>query len=200
MTEKELRLFGDSLMQALIHGDILEEKAISDIQKTPELIHTELSSGANLFLFCVLWNQCKVVQTLAEMGADIHRESESSMISGNALNVARTPEMADYLLGLGLKVETNLSIREKYWNPAVKAAGHNDVSMLFYWLHKEKELFKNDRPFLRDITNAVIEMVDMMNQSNMLAAVVADRELYPLLKEHYTQAEDRDSIKLSLAL
>lgn len=67
------------------------------------------------------------------------------MFQGNALNVAWSPEIAEYLLELRVKIEKNLLLRKDYWNPAIVAVWYNDKSMFFYWLKKQKEIFREDK-------------------------------------------------------
>ena len=48
------------------------------------------------------------------MGADIHWTCEASMIQGNALGVARSPQQADQLLEWGVEIERNLPLLIPY--------------------------------------------------------------------------------------
>ena len=67
-------------------------------------------SGANLFLDSVLWEGFSIAKALSEMGADIHWTCEASMIHGNALGVAGSPQQADQLLEWGVEIERNLPL------------------------------------------------------------------------------------------
>lgn len=198
MEEKELSTMGAAIVHQMRNEDITEDEIIAEIEKTPELAQVKLSSGSNLFLTSVLWNRLNIAKVLVGLGADVHWKSRASLISGNALNVARTPEAADYLLGLGLEPEKNLSISAPYWNPAIKAVSHNDVHMMLYWLNKEKELFKEDEHYIRELIQATIEMAVTMNQWTMTSRIMADDELYVILKDTYAQTGDVNSIKLYL--
>lgn len=135
------------------------------------------------------------------MGADIHWTCEASMIHGNALGVARSPQQADQLLEWGVEVERNLSllISKPFKNPAIVAAEHNDTIMLLYWLGKQKELFADDPGYVGEVFYAAINMVSIMNQYNMLACVIADGELFGILKEIYAQVDNMESVRLYLS-
>lgn len=198
MDEKELSKLGTAIAQQMRNKDVTEDKIIAEIEKTPELAQIKLSSGSNLFLASVLYNRFNITKSLVGLGADIHWKNSASLISGNALNVAHTPEAADYLLGLGLEPEKNLLISAPYWNPAIKAAAHNDVNMMLYWLNKEKELFKEDENYIRALVHATIEMAVIMNQWTMTSRIMEDDELYVILKDTYDQTSDMNSIKLYL--
>lgn len=78
------------------------------------------------------------------------------------------------------------------------AALHNDTNMLLYWLRKQKELFADDLAYVGEIFYAAIDVVSMMNQYNMLSCVIADDELFGILKEIYSGYDDAESIRLSL--
>lgn len=182
----------------LTDASVQDEEILSTLRENPELAGVILPSTDNLFIRAVMANRFEAAKELANMGADIHIRCKPSLIRGNALNAAHSPEMADYLLGLGLEVERNLSMREDFVNPAIMAVCHNDSKMLLYWLKKQKELFSEEEGYLRELIRAVIECVGMMNQSSMLAAVMADEELYRCLKELYQNEESAESVRLSL--
>ena len=67
-------------------------------------------SGADLFLDAVLWDRFSIAKALSEMGADIHWTCEASMIRGNALGVACSPQQADQLLEWGVEIERTLPL------------------------------------------------------------------------------------------
>lgn len=182
----------------LIDASVPDEEILSTLRENSELAGVIFPSTDNLFIKAVMQNRFEVAKELANMGADIHIRCKPSLIRGNALNVAHSPEMADYLLGLGLEVERNLSMREDFVNPALMAVGYNDSKMLFYWLKKQKELFSEEEGYLRELIRAVIEWAGIMNQSSMLAAVMADEELYCCLKELYRNKDSEESVRLSL--
>lgn len=199
MTEQELRALAMDIDKSFRTEGTSDDEIIGRIKDTPELINVKLLSGANLFLSSVRWNRLKIAKALAEMGSDIHWKIDASAISGNALNVAGTPETAEYLLSIGLEIEKNYSIREPYWNPAIKAVHLNNCEMFLYWLKKDKEIFKDDKKYTDGLVKAAVEnAVCYMNQSNMLSCIMADDELYSIMKDLYMQADRTDSIKLYL--
>ena len=102
---------------------------------------------------------------------------------------------------MGVEIERNLSllISKPFKNPAIVAAEHNDTTMLLYWLRKQRELFANDSGYVGEIFYAAINMVSMMNQYDMLACVIADDELFGILKEIYAQEDNGESVRLSLS-
>ncbi|MDE6621519.1 MAG: hypothetical protein K2K74_13760 [Lachnospiraceae bacterium] len=201
MTESELRKKATEIQSLFRDETIPDEEIILQIKEFPELVHAKCLSGANLFLSAVLRNRFPVAQALREMGADIHWTCEASMFNGNALNVAHTPQQADQLLEWGVEIERNLSplISKPFKNPAIMAASHNDTIMLLYWLGKQRELFADDPEYVGEIFYAAIDVVSMMNQYNMLSCVIADDELFGILKEIYSQADNVKSIRLYLS-
>lgn len=200
MTEQELKVLAMDIDKSFRNEETSDEEIIGRIKDTPELINVTLLSGANLFLSSVRWNRPQITKALAEMGSDIHWKIDASAVSGNALNVARTPEIAEYLLSIGLEIEKNCSIREPYWNPAIKAVHLNNCDMVLYWLKKERELFKNDKAYIDELVKAAVKnAVCHMNQSNMLSCIMANDELYSIMKDVYMQVDNVDSIKLYLS-
>lgn len=177
---------------------ISDEEIIRQIKEEPELVHVKCLSGANLFLDAVLWDRFSIAKVLNEMGADIHWTSEASMIHGNALGAAHRPRDAEELLALGVEIEKNLSfsISKPFKNPAIVAAEHNDTTMLLYWLGISRALFADDPEYVGKVFYAAIDMVSMMNQYNMLSCVIADDELFGILKEIYSQIDDTPSVRL----
>lgn len=199
MTEQELRTLAIEIDKSFYDKQTSDDEIINRIKGAPELINVKLPSGSNLFLSSVRWNRLQVTKVLADMGSDIHLQNSASGISGNALNVAAAPETADYLLGIGLKPERNLSIREPYWNPAIKAAHLNNSEMFLYWLKKEKELFKDEEAYVDELVKAALEnAIRYLNQSDMLSCIMSDDELYGIMKGIYMQTDSADSIKLYL--
>ena len=79
------------------------------------------------------------------------------------------------------------------------AAEHNDTTMLFYWLSKQRELFTDDPEYVGKVFYAAIDMVSMMNQYNMLSCVIADDELFGILKEIYSKIDNVESVRLYLS-
>lgn len=198
MTDLELRKKASEIVAQFRDKTIPDEEIILQIKEIPELVHTKCLSGSNLFLDAVLENRFSVAIALSDMGADIHWTNEASMIHGNALNVAHTPQQADQLLALGVKIERNLLFSNPIENPAIVAAEHNDTAMLLYWLAKQKELFADDAEYVRELYYAAIKMVSMMNQYNMLSCVIADDELFSILKNIYSKVDNVSSIRLYL--
>ena len=133
---------------------------------------------------------------LSHMGADIHWTCPAG--EGNALNIAKSPETADALLALGVEIERNLLLSQPFRNPAVVAAGRNNTTMLFYWLEKQKEIFAEDKAYVKELFHAAIRMVSIINQHNMPACVMADDALFGILQDIYANLDDVSSIRLCL--
>lgn len=199
MTELELRKKATFEIAALFRDrSVPDEEIIRQIREEPELVHVKCLSGSNLFLDAVLWDRFPVAKALVEMGADIHWTCEASMIHGNALGIAHSPEQAEWLLEQGVAVERNLLPSKPLKNPTVVAAERSDAAMLLYWLGKQRKLFAEDPEYLGAVFHAAINMVSTMNQYNMLSRVIADEELFGILKKIYAQAEHEQSIRLYL--
>ena len=195
MTEQELRQKAIAIKK-LFREEVTDEEIICQIKETPEVIHVKLPATTNLFIEAVMSNRFEVTKVLVEMGSDIHLKCEPSLICGNALNVASSPEQADYLLGLGIEIEKNLYRREPFVNPAIMAAGHNEKTMLLYWLSKEKEIFADDEAYVKELIHQTIYQVRLMNQYDMLSCIMSDENLYHVLKEVYSNVDNEESIKL----
>lgn len=198
MTELELRKKASEIAGQFRDRTISDQDILVQIREIPELVHTKCLSGSNLFLDAVLGDRFSVAMALSEMGADIHWTNEASMIHGNALNVAHTPWQAEQLLALGVEIERNLLFSNSIENPAIVAAEHNNAPMLLYWLAKQKELFADDPDYLRRLFCAAIDMASIINQSNMLSCIIAEDELFPVLKDIYSKDEREESIRLAL--
>ena len=201
MTDLELRKRAAEIASQLWDKTVSDEEIIRQIKEEPELVHVKCLSGANLFLEAVVRDRFPVAWALREMGADIHWTCQASVFNGNALNVARTPGQADQLLEWGVEIERNLSllITKPFKNPAIMAAFHNDAVMLLYWLRKQRKLFADEPEYVEEIFYAAIDVVSMMNQYNMLACVIADEELFGILKEIYSQVDNTKSVRLYLS-
>ncbi len=204
MTDLELRTKAAGIANLLRDETVPNEEIIRRIKEEPDLAHAPCLSGANLFLEAVVdkHKRFPVARALREMGADIHWTCKASVFHGNALNVARAPEEADQLLEWGIEIERNLSlhISEPFKNPAVMAALHNDTTMLLYWLAKERELFVDDPQYVRELFFAAINTASMMNQHDTMAAILADDQLFAILKEVYARIDDTKSVQLYLRM
>ena len=201
MADLELRKKAAELAAQFWDKAVSDEEIILQIKEEPELIHAVCLSGANLFLEAVWKSRFPAAQALREMGADIHWTCKASAFNGNALNVAHTPQQADQLLEWGVEIERNLSllVSKPFKNPAIMAAFHNDTTMLLYWLKKQEELFSDEPEYVGEIFYAAIDVVSMMNQYNMLACVIADEQLFDILREIYSREDNTKSIRLSLS-
>ena len=198
MTESELREKASAIHAQLSDKTVSNETIILQIKEVSELVRTKLMSDENLFLESVFSNRFPVAIALSDMGTDIHRTFKGSIFKGNALNVAHSPKQAEWLLDHGVKIEKNLLLSQPFLNPAIMAAEHNDTTMLLYWLDKQKEIFADDAEYVQELYYAVIDMVSTMNQYNMLACVIANEELYNILKNIYSKTDDTSSIRLYL--
>lgn len=193
MADKELGKKAFEIQEQFRDKSIPDEEIISQIKENPELAYAD-----DLFLEAVFWNRFPIAMVLSEMGADIRQTCKASMFNGNALNVAHSPQQADVLLDMGVEIERNLLLSKPFWNPAIVAAGHNDVEMLFYWLAKQRELFADEPEYVKELFHASVDMVSTMNQYNMLARVMADDELFVILRDIYSGVDDVSSIRLYL--
>lgn len=196
MTDQELRMLSAAIQSQLADAAVPDEVILDKVREVPELLQAKLPSSANLFLAAVSRGRFQLAKELAAMGADIHWRCEASGIGGNALNAARTPEQAEELLAMGLEIERNLSLRLPCQNPAVISASRNEPEMMRYWLQKQSQLFAGEPEYLQQLFYAAIRVASMLNQYNTLAVIMADDELFPLLKEIYSREDTVDSIKL----
>ncbi len=196
MTDQELRMLSAAIQSQLAAAAVPDEVILDKVREVPELLQAKLPSSANLFLAAVSRGRFQLAKELAAMGADIHWRCEASGIGGNALNAARTPEQAEELLAMGLEIERNLSLRLPCQNPAVTSASRNEPEMMRYWLQKQSQLFAGEPEYLQQLFYAAIRVASMLNQYGTLAVIMADDELFPLLKEIYSREDTVDSIKL----
>jgi len=196
MTDLELRKLTAAIQSQLADAAVPDEVILDKVREVPELLQAKLPSSANLFLAAVSRGRFQLAKELAAMGADIHWRCEASGIGGNALNAARTPEQAEELLAMGLEIERNLSLRLPCQNPAVTSASRNEPEMMRYWLQKQSQLFAGEPEYLQQLFYAAIRVASMLNQYGTLAVIMADDELFPLLKEIYSREDTVDSIKL----
>ncbi len=196
MTDQELRMLSAAIQSQLADAAVPDEVILDKVREVPELLQAKLPSSANLFLAAVSRGRFQLAEELAAMGADIHWRCEASGIGGNALNAARTPEQAEELLAMGLEIERNLSLRLPCQNPAVTSASRNEPEMMRYWLQKQSQLFAGEPEYLQQLFYAAIRVASMLNQYGTLAVIMADDELFPLLKEIYSREDTVDSIKL----
>ena len=196
MTDQELRMLSAAIQSQLADAAVPDEVILDKVREVPELLQAKLPSSANLFLAAVSRGRFQQAKELAAMGADIHWRCEASGIGGNALNAARTPEQAEELLAMGLEIERNLSLRLPCQNPAVTSASRNEPEMMRYWLQKQSQLFAGEPEYLQQLFYAAIRVASMLNQYGTLAVIMADDELFPLLKEIYSREDTVDSIKL----
>lgn len=196
MTDQELRMLSAAIQSQLADAAVPDEVILDKVREVPELLQAKFPSSANLFLAAVSRGRFQLAKELAAMGADIHWRCEASGIGGNALNAARTPEQAEELLAMGLEIERNLSLRLPCQNPAVTSASRNEPEMMRYWLQKQSQLFAGEPEYLQQLFYAAIRVASMLNQYGTLAVIMADDELFPLLKEIYSREDTVDSIKL----
>ena len=197
--EKEyVKLIMDIRLNMIADESISDAEIQKKIEETPIIIKLkDRSSGTNLFMQAVLYDRMDLAKYLAEQGADIHYESTSDLFSGNALNNASTPEMAEWLLSLGLKIEKNLiqNIYERpvpYENPALVTAQHQQPEMMCYWLKKEKELIADEPEYLEKLFFETVSAASCSSGSYMLTPLISDDDLYPYLKRIYAEGDTWD--------
>lgn len=197
--EKEyVKLIKDIRLNMIANDSVSDEEIQKKISETPVIIKLkDRSSDTNLFMQAVLYNRMGLAKYLAEQGADIFFESKSDWFSGNALNNTETPEMAEWLLSLGLKIEKNIiqNIYERpvpYENPALVTALHEQPEMMCYWLKKEKELFADEPEYLEKLFFKTVSTASLSSNSHMLTPLISDDELYPYLKRVYAEGDTWD--------
>lgn len=201
--EKEYAHLMFEIRRDMIWNDQVTDAEIWEkICETPEIIPLrDRSSGSNFFIEAVLCNRRELAEKLAENGADILYESNCDLEKGNALNVAKTPEMADWLLSLGLKPEKNLiqliSERPTPFNsPAIMAVEHNDPLMLRYWLTKCREIFADDADYPEELFQRTIHWANTWQAvPDVWLMLLADDEIYSYLKKIFSTEQDPDEIK-----
>ncbi len=204
--EKEYsKLIKDIRLNMIADESCSDAEIQKKIAETPIIIKLrDRITRTNLFMQAVFFNRMDLAKYLAEQGADISFETETAGFHGNALNAAKTPEMAEWLLSLGLKIERNLiqNIYDRpvpYDNPAVVSANHSRPQMMRYWLIKEKELFADDSDYIDKLFFTTIDMASLHNSSFMLTPIIGDDDLFPYLKRVYAEGDFwnlKETIKL----
>lgn len=194
MTELELRKKAFALEALIKDTTVSDEAIIAKIKEIPALINAKLMTGMNPFVAAIYNKRTALAKTLCDMGADIHWTCPACQ--GNALNAALTPEQADLALALGVEIERNLLLSKPFKNPAIVAALNNNKTMLFYWLNKQKELFAKDEPYVAALFYETIQTASIINQYGTLSAIIADDELFSILKNIYAKLDDVKSIQL----
>ena len=198
--EKEyVKLIFDIRLNMIAVESYTDEEIQKKIAETPVIIKLrDRSSGSNLFVEAVSYNRMELAKYLAVQGADIFYEASSDWVQGNALNAAETPEMVEWLLSLGLKIEKNLTLK-KPLNPAVVHALHEQPEMMRYWLTKEKEIFADDPSYVEELFSKTIDVAAANNSGDWLTVIIRDDELYTYLKRNYSESDSwnlRQTIKL----
>ena len=204
--EKEYaKLIKDIRLKMITDESCSDAEIIKKIAETPIIIKLrDRITRTNLFMQAVFLNRIELAKYLVEQGADIHFETETDGFNGNALNAAKTPEMAEWLLSLGLKIERNLiqNIYERpvpYDNPAVASAIYSRPQMVRYWLIKEKELFADDPDYIDELFFTTLDQASCHNSSSMLTPIISDDELFSYLKRVYAEGDCwnlKETIKL----
>lgn len=197
MEDLELRKRAFALGDMIKNKNISDEVIIAKLKEEPELINAKLRTGMNPFVEAVNESRLCVVRALSDMGADIHWTCPAS--EGNALNSAHFPQMADEVLALGVEIEKNLLLSKSFKNPAIVAALRNNRVMLFYWLDKQKQIFADDEKYIGELLYETMHAVSICNQYNTLSCVIANDELFQILKDIYSKQDDVKSIQLYLS-
>ncbi len=68
--------------------------------------------------------------------------------------------------------------------------------MLLYWLNKQKQIFADDETYLAELFYETIRTVSIINQYSTLSSIIADEELFYILKDIYSKLDDVKSIQL----
>lgn len=196
MDKCELRDVAEKIKSQMITGECCDAEIINEIEKNPELVNIILPATTNLFVEAVNYNYFEIARKLKEYGSDIHLCCRPSLFRGNALNVAKTTEMAEWLLACGVEIEKNLLQSNPFVNPVIHAISMNNVEMAFYWLKKETEFFCDDEIYIIGMFIEALKCAVMMNQEDMIVRILEDNKLYGILKKLYLQETDETSIKL----
>lgn len=196
MNEKEKRIEANKIKALYLDKNITNEEILAIISEQNYVINMELMSTANLMIEAVLCNRFEVAKKLVDMGSDINWKCKASMINGNVLNVVSTPEEAEFFLKNGAEIEKNFKLNISYVNPAIAAAGKNDLRMLEYWINKEKILFSDNMDYYNELCKAVVDMISNLNQRETLGYVISNDNLYAVLKENYKNITEKKSVTL----
>ena len=69
---------------------------------------------------------------------------------------------------------------------------------MFYLLDKQKEIFADDEAYVKSLLYETVRTASIINQYPMLSRILADEELFPILKDVYSKLNDNKSIQLYL--
>jgi len=196
MTDPEFRQRAFTIEDQIKDTHAADETIISQIKELPELLNAKLRTGMNPFMAAVNCGRIFLAKALCEMGADIQWACAAG--KGNALNIAGSPEQADEVLGMGVRIEKDLLPSKPFINPAIAAADRNDKTMLFYWLAKQEEIFAEDEEYIAELLFAAVKTAAAVNQPDTLAGILADDSLFPVLKDVYSNVDHMRSIQLYL--
>lgn len=196
MTDGEMRLKGQEIVNMMKDITISDDVIIAQISEMDFLVGIKLMSGRNLFMEAVNNNRLIVVKALKEMGADVYLKCDGSLTLGNALNLAKNPEMIDYLLEIGLEVINKFDMKEKEVHPAILWAGINKFDMVDLWRNKAISA-KADQDFMHDLNMGIVKQITMRNQVDGLVYLLKDDALYSIYMNEIRPNVSDDALKMT---
>ena len=104
MTDGEMRLQGQEIVNMIRNLEISDNEILGQIKEKSYLVEIKLMSGRNLFMEAVDNGRIDLTKALKELGSDINLRCIGSGTCGNAMNLAKTKEMVEYLLEIGVEV------------------------------------------------------------------------------------------------
>lgn len=153
-----------------------EEGALNLINKNPEYIHYITMAGGTLLHDTATHDCLELAKVLIQMGINVGIESKRT---GNALSNANSIRMAEYLIGKGLKINTELNVESS--NPLFRAITNEDVQMVQFWI--DQEIKQEINP---EFTNRLLELAweraELLSRTNIME----------LLKTHFKYKEKDD--------
>lgn len=195
MADKEIQLEKNKIVAMINDAQISDKQIIEEIEERPFLIDIELMSGRNLFMEAVKTERFELVKYLKENGSDIQHKCSGSLTNGNALNLARTEKMAEYLLENGVEVLQRFEYGEDYVHPACHLANFSETSdMVEYWRKKERTLI-SDMEIIERMDMAIIDIITMSNSKDGLSYLLRNDELFELYMTRIKPNKTADSMK-----
>lgn len=194
MTDGEMRLQGQEIVNMIRNLEISDNEILGQIKEKSYLVEIKLMSGRNLFMEAVDSGRIDLTKALKELGSDINLRCIGSGTCGNAMNLAKTNEMVEYLLEIGVEVIQCFELRENAVHPVMSFASWNQIEMVDYWRKKEKSM-STAPGFIHDMDFAVAKQISMMNQHDGLEYLLKDDELYSIYMNEIRPEESADSMK-----
>lgn len=196
MTDGEMRLKGQEIVNMMRDITISDNVIIEQIKERDFLVGIKLMSGRNLFMEAVNNNRLIVAKALKGMGADVYLKCDGSLTLGNALNLAKSSEMIDYLHEIGLEVINKFDMKEKEVHPAILWAKNNKFDMVDLWRNKAISA-NTDQDFMHDLNMGIVKQITMMNQVDGLVYLLKDDALYSIYMNEIRPNVSDDALKMT---